>query len=127
MAAYLLGIQNKTQFNRDPLKGNLFENAVLLELQKYQFNRGLDPSLFYYRDVQKNEIDVLYKKGHELIPIEIKSSKTFHTEFIKKLELFQTIAKNRVNKSFVIYSGEIEQRIRSTHILNFANAKQVFN
>ena len=85
LACYLLGIQNEVQLSRDPLRGNLFENAVLLELKKYRFNRGLEPSFFYYRDVQKNEVDVIYKKGHELIPIEIKSSKTFHSEFIKKL------------------------------------------
>ena len=83
LAAYLLGIQNETQMNRDPLRGNLFENAVLLELKKHRFNQGLDPSLFYYRDMQKNEVDIIYKKGHELIPIEIKSSKTYHPEFIK--------------------------------------------
>ena len=46
LASYLLGIQNETQLSRDPLRGNLFENAILLELKKHRLNRGLDPALF---------------------------------------------------------------------------------
>ena len=124
LASYLLGIQNEIQLSRDPLRGNLFENAILLELKKYQLNRGLDPSFFYYRDIQKNEIDILYKKGNNLIPIEIKSSKTYHSEFIEKLHYFQTLAKERAPKSFLIYAGETEQRIQNTYILNFQHASQ---
>ena len=33
LASYLLGIQNETQITRDPLRGNLFENALILELK----------------------------------------------------------------------------------------------
>lgn len=122
LASYLLGIQNTTQLSRDPLRGYLFENAIVLELAKHRFNRGLDPSLFYYRDLQKNEIDIIFKKGHELIPIEIKSSKTYHQEFIEKLNFFHSIAKERAPSSFLIYAGDIEQRIHTTHVLNFKHA-----
>ncbi|MBN2479129.1 MAG: ATP-binding protein [Parachlamydiales bacterium] len=124
LAAYLLGIQNEIQLRRDPLRGNLFENAIILELKKYRLNRGLDPFLFYYRDVQKNEIDVIYKKGHDLIPIEIKSSKTYHSEFIEKLRYFQSISKERAPQGFLIYAGEAEQRIKNIHVLNFKHATQ---
>ncbi len=124
LASYLLGIQNEIQLNRDPLRGNLFENAIILELKKYRLNHGLDPFLFYYRDIQKNEIDIIYKNGHDLIPIEIKSSKTYHSEFIKKLRYFHSIAKERVPRSFLIYAGDLEQRINTTYILNFKHAIQ---
>ncbi|MBF8262817.1 MAG: hypothetical protein HW387_482 [Parachlamydiales bacterium] len=124
LATYLLGIQNEVQLSRDPLRGNLFENAILLELKKHQLNLGLDPSLFYYRDVQQNEIDLIYKKGHDLIPIEIKSSKTFHPEFTKKLQYFQSLAKERAPVAFLIYAGDAEQRIRTTRVLNFRHAAE---
>lgn len=124
LATYLLGIQNEIQLSRDPLRGNLFENAILLELKKHQLNRGLDPSLFYYRDVQKNEIDIIYKRGYDLIPIEIKSSKTYHPEFIEKLRFFQSLVKERAPRSFLIYAGEAEQHIQNTHVLNFKRAVQ---
>ncbi len=59
LAIYLLGIENETQLKRDPLRGNLFENAIILELKKYRLNQGLDPYLYYYRDVQKNVFSTL--------------------------------------------------------------------
>lgn len=127
LATYLLGIENETQLNRDPLRGNLFENAIILELKKFRLNRGLDPSLFYYRDIQKNEIDIIYKKGHELVPIEIKSSKTFHPEFIQRLQYFQTIAKNRAPQAFLIYAGESEQNIQTIKLLNYKHATQALH
>ncbi len=127
LAAYLLGIQNEIQMNRDPLRGNLFENAVLLELKKHHFNQGLDSPLFYYRDMQKNEIDIIYKKANELIPIEIKSSKTYHQDFIKKLGYFHSLAPERVKKSFLIYAGDLEQSIQTTQLLNFQHATQALN
>lgn len=127
LAAYLLGIQNVTQLTRDPLRGKLFENVVILELKKHRLNQGLDPFLFYYRDVQKNEVDVIYKKGHELVPIEIKSSKTYHPEFTEKLHFFQDLVKTRAPKAFIIYAGDIEQQIKATQVLNFKHATQVLH
>ncbi len=124
LAAYILGIQNETQLKRDPVRGHLFENAILLELMKSRLNRGLDPNLFYYRDVQKNEVDILYKNGHELVPIEIKSSQTYHAQFLEALRQFQSMAKERAPQAFLIYAGEAEQRIQTTQVLNFRHAVQ---
>lgn len=111
--------------SRDPLRGHLFENAVLLELRKYKLNRGLDPNLFYYRDVQRNEIDVIYKRGHELIPIEIKSAQTYHSEFLERLRWFQSIAKERTKEAFLIYAGEYEQQVQFAHVLNYKHLSRI--
>lgn len=122
VATYLLGIENQTQIERDPLRGHLFENLVLLELMKGRINKGLDPQLYYFRDVQKNEIDVIFKKGHELIPIEIKSSQTFSKDFLKKLHFFQKLTEERAPKGYVIYAGANEQNIHSIELLNYKNS-----
>lgn len=122
LATYLLGIENKLQVSRDPLRGHLFENLVILELMKWRFNQGLDPQLYYYRDVQKNEIDVIFKSGPDLIPIEIKSSKTYNTEFLKRLQFFQNLVKDRAPKGYLIYAGEQEQRAHNVYLLNYKRA-----
>ena len=119
LAVYLLGIENEVQVSRDPLRGHLFENLVLLELMKCRLNQGLDLQLYYYRDVQKNEIDIIFKTGNELIPIEVKSAKTFNSEFLEKIFYFQQIAKGRAPKGFLIYAGGQEQKIHSTELLNY--------
>ena len=124
LATYLLGIENKTQVARDPLRGHLVENLVVLELMKYRLNQGLDPQLYYYRDVQKNEVDVIFKKGRELIPIEIKSSKTYNAEFLKRLHFFLALAKERASKGYLIYAGDLKQEVQGIHLLNYRDAKR---
>ncbi len=121
-ATYLLGIENQVQVSRDPLRGHLVENFILLELMKWRFNHGLDPQLYYYRDVQKNEIDAIFKSGNHLIPIEIKSSKTYNTDFLKGIQFFQNIAKGRAPKGYLIYAGEQEQQIHSIELLNYKHS-----
>jgi uncharacterized protein len=122
LATYLLGIENKLQVSRDPLRGHLVENLVVLELMKWRLNHGLDPQLYYYRDIQKNEVDVIFKNGADLIPIEIKSSKTYNSEFLKKLHFFQNLAKDRAPKGYLIYAGEQQQTIQNIHLLNYKRA-----
>ncbi len=122
LATYLLGIENEVQISRDPLRGHLIENLIVLELVKWRFNHGLDPQLYYYRDLQKNEVDVIFKTGNQLIPIEIKSSKTFNSEFLNKLQFFQNLVKERAPQGYLIYAGEQEQQIQSIQLLNYKHA-----
>lgn len=127
LATYLLGIENPLQVSRDPLRGHLVENLVILELMKWRLNEGLDPQLYYYRDAQKNEVDVIFKKGTELIPIEIKSSKTYNAEFLKKLHFFLKLAKERAPKGYLIYAGDQTQTVQGIHLLNFRHAKRALS
>ena len=55
LASYLLGIHTLPQIERDPLRGQLFENMVVMELYKYMLNRGS----------AQNEIDLIYKMGNK--------------------------------------------------------------
>jgi predicted AAA+ superfamily ATPase len=127
LACYLLGIETEVQLSRDPLRGHLFENMVYLELKKHRINQGLDPQLYYYRDQQKNEIDFLFKKGNELIPIEVKSAETFHKEFLDKLMFFKNLVKDRAPSSYLVYAGHLEQKINDCELINFKHIEKVFN
>ncbi|MGD2169471.1 MAG: ATP-binding protein [Chlamydiota bacterium] len=122
LATYLLEIENVAQVSRDPLRGNLMENLIILELTKWRLNQGLDPQLYYYRDTQKNEVDVIFKTGQSLIPIEVKSSKTFNSEFLKNIQFFQKLVQTRAPKGYIIYAGEQEQAIHSINLLNYKHA-----
>ena len=122
LAVYLLGIENPAQLARDPLRGHLVENLVLLELVKWRLNHGLDPQLYYYRDVQKNEVDILFKEGHVLIPIEVKSAQTYNSSFLKNLLFFQKLVKDRAPKGYLIYAGELEQKIHDIELLHYQHS-----
>lgn len=118
----LLGINSTKELARDPLRGHIVENLVVLELFKYRYNLGLPANLYYYRDKQHNEVDVLFKSGNNLIPIKIKSSQTYHSDFLKGLRFFKKLVGDKMPKGFLIYDGPHENEIEQFHILNFSHA-----
>jgi predicted AAA+ superfamily ATPase len=125
LAAYLLGIENLGQLSRDPLRGFLVENLVVLELMKARLNKGLEPQLYYYRDNHQNEVDVIFKQAQHLIPIEIKASQTFNPAFLKNLHFYQKLVGTRAPRGFLIYTGEHQQRVGELEVLSFKNAGRI--
>tara|TARA_B110000879_G_scaffold114767_1_gene152907 strand:+ start:929 stop:1351 length:423 start_codon:yes stop_codon:yes gene_type:complete len=126
LATYCLDIHNQEQLARDPLRGNLVENFIISEILKKQMNKGVEPSMYFYRDSNQREIDLLIKTGNQLTPIEIKASKTFHQDFIKGLNYFLSIAEDRVKDGFVIYAGDRQQKIKNWQIINFHQMHKLF-
>ena len=122
LASYLLGIETVEQMARDPLRGNLVENLVVLELVKARFNKGLDPQLYYFRDVHGHEVDLIFQSANTLTPIEIKAGKTFNKDFLKNVLFFQKLVGERSPTGFVIYAGTQEQKIGSCKILHYSHA-----
>jgi predicted AAA+ superfamily ATPase len=111
LASYLLGIENQGQMSRDPLRGNLFENMVMIETLKYRFNRGLRSNLSFYRDSTGNEVDVIYELGQDVFPVEIKAGATITKDYFRGLTNFAKIHTNLPWGSGVVYGGnQIQQR-----------------
>lgn len=122
LACYLLGIESISQLERDPLRGNLMENLIFLELVKSRLNQGLDPQLYYLRDTHNHEIDFLYQAGRDLIAIEVKSSATFNPSFLDNILYFQNLFKERMKSGFIVYGGKEAQQIHSYTLLPFNQA-----
>ena len=122
LASYLLGIETIEQMARDPLRGHLVENLIVLELVKARFNKGLDPQLYYFRDAHGHEVDLIFQSANMLTPIEIKAGKTFAKDFLKNVIFFQKLVGERAPTGFVIYAGTQEQKIGSCKILHYSHA-----
>jgi uncharacterized protein len=120
LACYLLGIENPAQLERDPAFGGLFENMVIAEAYKSRINAGLDPGLYFYRDRYQNEVDLLYPSGSSFIPIEIKSSRIYRSEFLKGIRYFQKLS-DPSQPGMLIYDGELEIEKEEAAIKNFRN------
>lgn len=127
LAAYLLDINSVTQIARDPLRGNLVENFIVSECIKNRINLGFEPNFYYYRDANNNEVDLLFKTGNNLIPIEIKASQTFNSAFLKGLKYFKNLVGDRCPLGILIYSGVLEQRVESYHVFNYKNTAQILD
>lgn len=110
LVCYLLGIDTTAQLVKDPLYGNIFENWVVMELIKTRYNQAADPRLYFYRDSGGKEVDLLFQSGSKLIPIEIKSTKTFSNTSLAGLTYFHAQTK-KASQGTLIYGGEREQQI----------------
>ncbi len=56
------------------MSGAFFESYVFSEIYKSYLNAGKEPPVFYYRDKDKKEIDLLLYQNGTLSPIEIKKA-----------------------------------------------------
>jgi predicted AAA+ superfamily ATPase len=125
LAAYCLGINDLNQIDRDPLRGNLVENFVIAEILKRQYNQGLEPNLYFYRDSNQREVDLVIKRGHELYPVEIKSSQTFNPNFLDGIKYFQTLVNPRAPKGYLVYTGQEEQQINTISVINYRHLNSI--
>ena len=59
LVSSLLGIKDKNQVQSHYLYGALFENFVINEFQKFYYNRVIEPELYFWRDKNGKEIDLI--------------------------------------------------------------------
>lgn len=74
LCAYLAKYPNPETLEVGALSGAIFETFVVSEIIKNFTNHGVDPkmNLYYYRDKDQKEVDLLYLEGDTIYPIEIK-------------------------------------------------------
>jgi len=125
LASYLLGIENVQQLQRDPLFGNLFENLVVVEALKQRYNKGKDANLYFFRDNNKNEVDIIFAKGNKFIPIEIKSALTFNTNFLKGIRYFKNTTGQEI-QGYVVYGGDLCPHFDDATVLNYKDVDKIF-
>jgi predicted AAA+ superfamily ATPase len=118
LLCYLLGIDSSAQLKRDPLRGSIYENLLIMEVLKARLNRGIRPDLYFYRDSNGNEVDLLIAHGRSVLPIEIKSASTFTPDFIKGISSLKKALGDRCKDGMVFYNGEKEFSFRDTKITN---------
>ena len=75
LACWLLGWNTPQQLTNGAMMGHIFETFVFGEILKSYYNDGIvKPPLHYYRDKDKNEIDIVIDDGGILYPVEIKAT-----------------------------------------------------
>jgi predicted AAA+ superfamily ATPase len=121
LASYLLGIENEDQLKTHPLRGALFENMVVNELLKEYANAGKEEQLYFYRDKSGREIDIIRMQAQYLQAFEVKSAMSTNSDFFKQLRFLKNLLPKRVNRSAVIYDGEIEADKDIEGLYNFRN------
>jgi len=126
LLSFILGIRREDQITRDPLVGLIFENLVVIECLKSRYNQGKVADLYFYRDSNGNEVDVIFQDGRQLIAIEIKSSSTYSASQFKGIKTFKKIA-NNIKKSYLVYNGKPKSLSHDIEVINFKNISRIFD
>jgi uncharacterized protein len=117
LAAFLMDINDSSQIDTHPLKGNLYETMIISELVKSRLNKGTINNLLFYRDSNSNEVDVIIPQGNKYTAIEIKSSKTITNSFFKGLNNFDSLQTEPTRK-LLIHSGNIIKKQAGIQVTN---------
>lgn len=125
LLCFLLGIRNPEQVTRDPLVGSIFENMVVMECLKARYNSGELPDLYYFRDSNGNEVDLVWREGRALSAAEIKSSSTFSMSLLKGLRRFRSMVPT-FGRGFLVFNGDPHELSDGTLARHYTQADCLF-
>ena len=125
LACYLLDIETPQQLDRDKMRGAIFENMMVMEAIKHRYNMGLEGGVFFYRDSNQNEVDILIKQEGELTAIEVKSSMTYSSSFEKTLTQIEGWIKTPISKKAIVYSGDFENSSGDINLINYRHIASI--
>lgn len=92
LAAYLLKWGNPETLEKGAMSGAFFESYVFSEIYKSYLNAGKEPPIFYYRDKDQKEIDLLLYQNGVLSPIEIKKAASPGRNAIKNFRVLDPVS-----------------------------------
>lgn len=120
LACSLLGIRQTAELENSHFRGALFENFMITEIMKQNRNKGSNTGLFYWKENNGLEVDLLADTGKKITPFEIKSGATFNDSFLKNLRNWMKVSLN--NEGILLYNGELEFRGKDRiQVMNWKN------
>jgi len=106
LVSSLLGITSAEQIENFYMRGALFENFVVSELLKRRLFAGKTDELYFWRDSNGIEIDVIEEDNLEIKAYEIKASETMNTAFFSNIKKIKELTGLKAENTAVIYSGK---------------------
>ena len=125
LACNLLQINSVNELDMHFAKGNLFENFILTELLKKRFNNAKTSNLYFWRDHHGKEIDCILEKANSLVPIEIKSSKTYQKEHFKHMNYWNKLSDNSKENSYLVYAGNESDHLAYGNLMSWKHLNKI--
>lgn len=94
LACFLAGWESARELQLSSNAGHYLETFIISEIIKSYNARGIKPNISYYRDKEKNEIDLILYKNNTLYPFEIKKTASPNKTMIKNFEKLNQSKKN---------------------------------
>ena len=125
VACSLLGIREQNQVHSHYMKGSLFENLILNEFIKRNFNRGEFRQPYFWQDNHGKEIDCVLENGDSVTAVEIKSGKTMSTSYFDNLQYWRTLAAFPENQEYVVYGGDQSMQTSAGSFISWRNLERI--
>lgn len=106
LACSLLGIKSASQLFSHFLRGGLFENMVINEFIKKSYHIGETPELYFWRDSNGMEVDLINYDSSVPHAYEIKSGATHSSSYFDNLRKWSALSGVNATNCSVIYAGE---------------------
>jgi len=117
LVCYLTKWSNAETLESGAMNGAILENYVVAEIRKTYLNCGKEPYLYYYRDKDAKEIDVVMEHDGVLNPIEIKKTSNPGTELIKVFDLLDKSSTPRSKGAVVCMKPGLSAINRDNYIV----------
>ncbi len=106
LACWLLGIRSSELLALHPMRGAIFESFIISEFLKSRYNEGLPADLYFWRDNNGLETDIVFESGTKLQPVEIKSGQTITSDSIRAGQKAARFAGEEALQPWLIYGGD---------------------
>lgn len=103
LLCYLLGIKSETVLKKNKAYGAIFENWVISEIRKNNFNAARNEGMYFFRDSAANEVDLIIERDGEPLAIEIKSSNKPTNNMLRGLKYWQKLLPN--SQGMLLHGG----------------------
>ena len=95
----LLGVRTAADLRRHPLRGAVFETFVVSELINLFLHYGERPPLYFWRDSNGREVDVLLDLGTSRVPVEARAGMTVAADAFRGLETYERLAADAAERA----------------------------
>jgi len=103
LLCHLNGLDSGERVKKSPMFGQIFENFCIMEVMKDRINRGIRPGIYYYRDGNGLEVDLLLETQDGLIFAEFKASAGIRSDMTSGLrKLKRIMAKNPPASTYLV-------------------------
>ena len=107
LVAYLTKWSSTETLENGAMNGAILENYVVSEIRKSYLNSGKAPFMYYYRDKDAREIDIILEQNGELNPIEIKKSANPAPEILRSFSVLEKTGLNRGKGAVICMKMEL--------------------
>ncbi|HSW39502.1 MAG TPA: ATP-binding protein [Acidobacteriota bacterium] len=101
LCSYLTEWETPDTLEAGAMSGQIFETYVYSEILKSYLHRGIEPTMWYYRDKDRKEIDFLLEQNQTLYPVETKKSAMPRKEWIGSFSILERL-KMRIGHGAVV-------------------------